>query len=122
MSNQLPCGIPSSNLFSRQIRPPIYSLKQTKLRKRRVVRFAILYFAMLVLFLVLLVAPLVARDMNVASSLKDLGIPMRLLQPLDPNNNDTAAFYTGNGVPKGFRPISSGPFSSIIGASATVYQ
>lgn len=76
---------------------------------------------MLVLFLVLLVAPLVARNMNVAKSLRGLGIPMRLLQPLDTNNNDTQAFYTGNGVPKGFKPVSSGPWPSVIGASATGY-
>ena len=47
---------------SKQIRPPIYSLKQSKLRKRRVVRFAILFFALLVLFIALLVGPIVAGN------------------------------------------------------------
>merc|ERR1711981_265835 len=45
---------------SRQIRPPIYSMKQSKLRKRRVWRYAVLYFVMLVVFIVLIVAPIVA--------------------------------------------------------------
>lgn len=45
---------------SRQIRPPIYSLKQSKLRKRRVIRYSIMYFAMFVLFLILIVGPIVA--------------------------------------------------------------
>ncbi|PYH84167.1 1,3-beta-glucan synthase component GLS2 [Aspergillus uvarum CBS 121591] len=84
---------------SRQIRPPIYSLKQSKLRKRRVVRFAILYFTMLVIFLILIIAPLVARNQNI-----NLGssLPMNIMQPLDKDNNDTIASYTGKGLPIGF--------------------
>jgi 1,3-beta-glucan synthase len=77
---------------SRQIRPPIYSLKQTKLRKRRVVRYAILYFLLLVIFIALLVGPVVAGkylDLNFA-------IPMDLLQPTGLNNNDTTARVTGS--------------------------
>ncbi|KAL4977440.1 1,3-beta-glucan synthase component-domain-containing protein [Aspergillus desertorum] len=90
---------------SRQIRPPIYSLKQSKLRKRRVVRFAILYFAMLILFLVLLIAPLIARNQDLKLSMS--GILLELMQPLDSNNNDTMTSYTGAGVPKGMEPIAS---------------
>lgn len=45
-------------LPSRQIRPPIYSIKQSKLRRRRVIRYAIMYFGLLVVFLALIVAPL----------------------------------------------------------------
>ncbi|KAI7377088.1 1,3-beta-glucan synthase component, partial [Hortaea werneckii] len=70
---------------SRQIRPPIYSLKQSKLRKKRVVRYAILYFSLFVLFLVLMIAPTVARQMGVSVSL-DI---MQLQQPNDWKNNDT---------------------------------
>ncbi|KAI6942231.1 hypothetical protein KC355_g10675, partial [Hortaea werneckii] len=69
----------------RQIRPPIYSLKQSKLRKKRVVRYAILYFSLFVLFLVLMIAPTVARQMGVSVSL-DI---MQLQQPNDWKNNDT---------------------------------
>ncbi|KKK27258.1 1,3-beta-glucan synthase component GLS2 [Aspergillus rambellii] len=93
---------------SRQIRPPIYSIKQSKLRKRRVVRFAILYFAMLVLFLVLLIAPLIARNMSISLPT----IPMDLMQPLDANNNDTTTDYTGAGLPKGYIAASSAATTS----------
>lgn len=76
---------------SRQIRPPIYSLKQSKLRKRRVVRYAILYFSMFVLFILLIVGPVVAK--------KFIDIPridiMELQQPTNWNNNDTSASDTG---------------------------
>ncbi|KAE8408265.1 putative 1,3-beta-glucan synthase component FKS1 [Aspergillus pseudonomiae] len=82
---------------SRQIRPPIYSLKQSKLRKRRVVRFAVLYFAMLLLFLILLIAPLVVRKLNISLP----SIPLDLLQPLDAQHNNTITSYTGYGLPNG---------------------
>ncbi|KAJ4348188.1 1,3-beta-D-glucan synthase [Didymosphaeria variabile] len=76
---------------SRQIRPPIYSLKQTKLRRRRVVRYAILYFLLLVVFIALLVGPVVAGKF-----LKlNIDIPMDLLQPTGQNNNDTTSSVTG---------------------------
>ncbi|KAF2121974.1 1,3-beta-glucan synthase component-domain-containing protein [Lophiotrema nucula] len=76
---------------SRQIRPPIYSLKQTKLRKRRVIRYAILYFVILVVFLALVVGPVVAgKYLNFGVS-----IPMDLLQPTGLNNNDTTTSTTG---------------------------
>ncbi|KAF2770909.1 1,3-beta-glucan synthase [Teratosphaeria nubilosa] len=70
---------------SRQIRPPIYSLKQSKLRKRRVVRYAILYFSMFVLFIVLVVGPVIASKFI---SVPKLDI-MQLEQPDNWNNNDT---------------------------------
>ncbi|KAK9421188.1 putative 1,3-beta-glucan synthase [Seiridium unicorne] len=72
---------------SRQIRPPIYSLKQSKLRKRRVVRFAILYFVMVVLFVALIAGPIVAGKYVPASLTKQ--IPMQLLQPTGLNNDNT---------------------------------
>jgi len=79
---------------SRQIRPPIYSLKQTKLRKRRVVRYAILYFVLLVVFLAIIVGPIVA-----GKQLKlDVNVPMELLQPTGFSNNDTTNTPTGKCV------------------------
>lgn len=45
---------------SRQIRPPIYTAKQSKLRRKRVIRFSVLYFFMLVIFLALFIGPAVA--------------------------------------------------------------
>ncbi|KAF2738311.1 hypothetical protein EJ04DRAFT_62231 [Polyplosphaeria fusca] len=76
---------------SRQIRPPIYSLKQTKLRKRRVIRYAILYFVILVVFVALLAGPIVAGKYLP----KMTSIPMDLLQPTGLNNNDTKTTPTG---------------------------
>lgn len=84
---------------SRQIRPPIYSLKQTKLRKRRVLRYSILYFVMFVLFLVLIVGPVIVGpkivpSLNKITALSDFG----LLQPNNWNNNDTkGSSITGSG-------------------------
>jgi len=87
---------------SRQIRPPIYSLKQTKLRKRRVVRFAILYFTLFVLFMVLLIAPAVIGNLGLLDSTFE-GLYgnkfMYLMQPSNWNNNDTTSSKTGSGLP-----------------------
>ena len=79
---------------SRQIRPPIYSLKQTKLRKRRVVRYAILYFVLLFVFAALIAGPIVAGKFLKMS----ISIPMDLLQPTGLNNNDTSGQVTGTCV------------------------
>lgn len=87
---------------SKQIRPPIYSLKQSKLRKRRVVRFAILYFILLILFLALVVGPVVGGSkINLAPILKQLQLgaankPIILVQPTGLFNNDTNSTLTGN--------------------------
>lgn len=58
---------------------------------------------MFVLFLVLLIAPLVVRTMNLDLSLD----VMNLLQPLDKDNNDTMTSYTGSGLPDGYKPVAS---------------
>lgn len=80
---------------SRQIRPPIYSLKQSKLRRRRTIRYAILYFTLFVIFIVLIVAPMVAgKFMN----LKVDTLPMNLMQPTNLKNNDTTSQTTGTAV------------------------
>ncbi|EPE25990.1 hypothetical protein GLAREA_01902 [Glarea lozoyensis ATCC 20868] len=73
---------------SRQIRPPIYSMKQSRLRKRRVWRFAILYFVLLIVGLALIVGPIVAGKKVLSDSLIK-SIPMDLYQPNNLNNNDT---------------------------------
>jgi len=73
---------------SRQIRPPIYSTKQSKLRKRRVWRYAVIYFLLLVVFLALVVGPIVAGKKVLTQSLIDK-IPMRLYQNTGLHNNDT---------------------------------
>lgn len=86
-------------ISSRQIRPPIYSLKQSKLRKRRVTRFAIIYFALLLLFIILLVAPIVGgKYLNGVAK----GLPLNLAQPIGLNHNDTYIGQTGTKAPSGF--------------------
>ncbi|KAK3319796.1 glycosyltransferase family 48 protein [Cercophora scortea] len=77
---------------SRQIRPPIYSMKQSKLRKRRVIRYAVLYFVLLVVFVALLAGPLAAKSVIPQSLFKSLGDigGFGLLQPTGLNNDDTA--------------------------------
>ncbi|KAF1956695.1 beta-1,3-glucan synthase-like protein [Byssothecium circinans] len=83
---------------SRQIRPPIYSLKQTKLRRRRVVRYAILYFVLLVVFVALIAGPIIVGKMDFMKNMtKDFSI-MDLMQPAGLNNNDTKAVVTGTCV------------------------
>ncbi|CAI6095424.1 hypothetical protein V2G26_015139 [Clonostachys chloroleuca] len=93
---------------SRQIRPPIYSMKQSKLRRRRVIRFAILYYAMLVLFLILIVGPAVAGQQKaVRTQIKSLGDSINKSLPdfrlVQPNNqyrdNTNGTEKTGTGAP-----------------------
>lgn len=64
-------------------------MKQSKLRRRRVFRYAILYFVMLVVFLVLIVGPVVAGKYV---PIKDLQKPIGefiLFQPTGLNNDNT---------------------------------
>lgn len=99
-------------LSSRQIRPPIYSMKQSKLRRRRVIRYAMLYFTMFVVFVALIAGPVVVGNMDLLP--EDLGDnfnigEFRLMQP-DLENDDTrdetetgtgAADYSGVYTPSG---------------------
>lgn len=83
-----------TTINSRQIRPPIYSIKQSRLRKRRVIRYAMLYFLILIVFIVLVVGPVIVRKY-----IKGLpSIPMKLLQPTGQNNNDTMTGITGSAL------------------------
>jgi 1,3-beta-glucan synthase len=106
---------------SRQIRPPIYSMKQSKLRRRRVVRYAILYFTLLVVFIALIVGPIVAGKFiypaidDALSSLK-----FKLVQPtgLDRDyTNSTSATGTGREgyTGAGSKPSTTGGDSSVTG-------
>jgi len=97
---------------SRQIRPPIYSMKQSKLRRKRVFRYAVLYFVMLVVFVGLVVGPMVAGKSIPASLTRS--IPAHLLQPTGLNNDDTQGrTQTGTG-----RPGYSGAFTPTAAASS----
>ncbi len=89
-------------------------MKQTKLRRRRVIRYAILYFVLLVVVLALIVGPAVAgkfvpKSISEMSVLKNNG----LVQPTGQNNDDTLGHKaTGTGM-DGY----SGVLASAISAS-----
>jgi len=55
------------------------------------VRYAILYFVLLVVFLVLIIGPIVAGKMIKF----DLDLPMEIMQPTGFSNNDTKSTPTG---------------------------
>ncbi|EGX51222.1 1,3-beta-D-glucan synthase, variant 2 [Orbilia oligospora] len=78
---------------SKQIRPPIYSSKVSKLRKRRVIRFSILYFVLLVLFVALIVGPVVGQRYLGDIKLEISAFP-GLLQPTKYNNTDISGWST----------------------------
>ena len=112
----------TNNIHSRQIRPPIYSLKQTKLRKRRVVRYALLYFTLFVLFMVLLIAPAVIGNLGLLDdTFKSLqgNDFMYLMQPSDWNNNDTTSSKTGSGLPNQAAQTAAGTGRASASASST---
>lgn len=69
-------------------------MKQTKLRRRRVFRYAILYFVMLIVFVGLIVGPVVAGDKIPTDSISILN-DLDLMQPAGQDNNDTTAEPTG---------------------------
>lgn len=103
------CNPPSHSkrrltLYSKQIRPPIYSLKQSKLRKRRVIRFSILFFILFVLFIALIVGPVVgAKNVQASSILKTLKLSDAVLyQPTNGVYNDThSSVITGTNINTG---------------------
>lgn len=73
-----------------QIRPPIFSVKQNKLRKRMVKKYATLFFTILVIYVVIIVAPAVAgHNMDLGDSLHFGTISDGLVQPKGLLNNDT---------------------------------
>lgn len=77
-------------------------MKQSKLRRRRVIRFAITYYLMLVLFVGLIVGPSVAGSKIPLKSLEDAmsGLPFRLVQPQNQDNDNTnGTSLTGTGHP-----------------------
>ncbi|KAL3420513.1 1,3-beta-glucan synthase component [Phlyctema vagabunda] len=95
---------------SRQIRPPIYSTKLSKLRQRRVVRFTVIYFALLVLFLALLVGPIVAGSKVADSFAKNIptdGIFSGLIQPTNQTKNDTGSPWVTTNATNGAAPAAS---------------
>lgn len=77
------------------------------------IRYAILYFVLLVIFIALIVGPVVAGKYL---DFSNLDFPMQLLQPTGLNNNDTSAEVTGR-CANGVCPV--GPEGGSGGAAAT---
>lgn len=77
-------------------------MKQSKLRRRRVIRFAILYFVLLVLFLALIVGPSVAKKQipdSLYTSINDIMPSFNLVQPNGQDNDNTnGTSETGTGM------------------------
>ncbi|EEB07877.2 1,3-beta-glucan synthase component bgs1 [Schizosaccharomyces japonicus yFS275] len=73
---------------SRQIRPPIFSTKQSRLRKRIVRRYSALYFIILIILLFLFVIPLAVGKKSLVMK-NPTGTLKSLIQPSDVN-------YTAN--------------------------
>ncbi|KAK8022637.1 1-3-beta-glucan synthase component gls1 protein [Apiospora rasikravindrae] len=99
---------------SRQIRPPIYSLKQSKLRRRRVIRFAILFFTLFFIFLALIIGPAVLHsivDQKFWGNFKS--IPDGFLQPFNQTHNNTIEQETGTGRP-GYPSQSPTPLPGLV--------
>ncbi|KAG6004335.1 hypothetical protein E4U21_001148 [Claviceps maximensis] len=105
---------------SQQIRPPIYSMKQSKLRRRRVVRYAVLYFLLFIVFVALIAGPVALKKVLKEANLKKFydtvnlkGTIGPLMQPNFLNHDDTqASSETGTGAatytyPSGFGPTSA---------------
>jgi 1,3-beta-glucan synthase len=75
-------------------------MKQSKLRRRRVIRYAILYFVMLVDFVGLIVGPIVAAKFIPKDVINNLLGDMKLVQPTGLNNDNTRGDEpTGTGRP-----------------------
>jgi 1,3-beta-glucan synthase len=64
-------------------------MKQSKLRKRRVWRYAMMYFLMLIIFIALLVGPIFIGKIKTLNIAKSLPAVAKYIQPTGLNNNDT---------------------------------
>lgn len=88
-------------------------MKQTKLRRKRVFRYAVLYFTLLIIFLALMIAPSLAGKF-VASTINNILGDTNLVQPSGQEHNDTVSSQTGTGAES-----YSGALLTMSSASAT---
>jgi 1,3-beta-glucan synthase len=93
-------------------------MKQSKLRRRRVIRYAILYFVLLVVFVGLIAGPVAYRKVVSEATLKgwynslNISKNMPLMQPNFLNNANThASSETGTANPTYSYPSNYGPSS-----------
>ena len=115
---------------SRQIRPPIYSMKQSKLRQRRVIRFAILYFGLLIVFAAMIGGPVFLGGQpklvdSITKPIESIG-PIRsfgLFQSsVISNNNTNKTEATGTRMPgySGVRATTASAASTGLAARSVV--
>lgn len=89
-------------------------MKQSKLRKKRVVRYAVLYFSLFFLFLILIIGPTIAAGF--ISPTIDI---MDLQQPTNWNNNDTlGSSDTGTALASGAAATGSASGGSAFASSS----
>ena len=94
-------------------------MKQNKLRRKRVFRYAVLFFIMLILFVGLIAGPIVGGKKIPASVTAKLS-DYFLVQPTGQNNDDTAGHtQTGTGAPK-YSGIYTPSSSAASSATSTV--
>ncbi len=94
-------------------------MKQTKLRRRRVIRYAILYFVLLVVILALIIGPAVAGKYIPTFNLSLLS-DNHLVQPTGLDNDDTQGRNaTGTGAVPYTGVLASAMSASAAAAKAT---
>lgn len=94
-------------------------MKQTKLRRRRVIRYAILYFVLLVVILALIIGPAVAGKYLPKSIMKmDFLVSKGLIQPTDLSNDDTEGHDPTGVKSKGYSGILASLTSTTAKATA----
>ncbi|KAI9738197.1 MAG: 1,3-beta-D-glucan synthase [Cirrosporium novae-zelandiae] len=91
--------------------------RQTRLRRRRVIRYSILYFTMFIVFVALIVGPIVASKFLTLN----LSIPMELLQPTGIDNNDTSNANTGTAAGGGSAATATSASSSSSAAAKFLF-
>ena len=116
----MPIVCTSLTLCSKQIRPPIYSLKQSKLRSRRVIRYSILFFLLFAVFVGLIVGPVVgAQSIQASTILKNVKPGgLTLYQPTNGIYNDThSSIITGTNIKNGLSQKTQPAFGSNVNAA-----
>lgn len=90
-------------------------MKQSKLRKRRVWRYAVIYFILFIIAVALIAGPIVAGKKVLSNSLIT-SIPDQLFQPYGLNNNDTRGRnQTGTGAVSSAAATATGDSSGLDG-------
>ena len=87
---------------NRQMRPPIYSLKQARLRKRMIKKYSVMYYSVFAAFIALIAAPAAIgslKTVNIQPTQEFPEFATGLFQPRHQDNNDTG-FGSGSYRPR----------------------